>query len=86
MIVSIIVDYLVENYMFYPATNKADIEESLDENEDVKELRIRAEDKTKSKDDSVTTRNLRKKYPKGSVAVKNLSISIKQHECFGLLG
>ena len=75
--------------MFYPATNKGDnpdTEESLNENEDVKELRKRAEDESKSRNDSVTSRNLRKKYSKKSVAVKNLSISIKHHECFGLLG
>lgn len=91
-IISVLVDYFVENYMFYPATNKTgnnNIEQPLvggNENEDVRELRRRAENEAESKHDSVTTRNLHKKYSRHLTAVKDLSITIKRNECFGLLG
>lgn len=92
LLISIIVDYFVENYMFYPAPgsgasgNMVQLIDNGDENEDVREMRLRAENENESRHDSVITRNLQKKYSRHFTAVKNLSITIKNNECFGLLG
>ena len=91
LIVSVVVDYFAENYLFRSPTNakkignREQLIEDDDENEDVAELRLWAENETESRHNSVTTRNLSKKY-RNLTAVKNLSITIKPNECFGLLG